>query len=234
MPNAYDLRELPSIRALVKADDTRDTVSCSEFLDVSQSVLYDIQVYENQVQTALVALICEACPAAAADLAGLDPATALQRYPAAFCCCCFLGCLQWPRYKTYQHAHAHWREMHGNMPFVRQRPWPEPNNRINVPGGVPFTFPQVARQILVVAGIPLNTELGVLDQWVKHGRLFCACGNPNMPPPVAMDWVNLVSASHRRVFHSPRVEGEPHLCFGQVMHILLHKSLYHQRMELMR
>ncbi|KAI1789102.1 hypothetical protein LXA43DRAFT_1096669 [Ganoderma leucocontextum] len=212
MPNTYDARRLRPIIVLARENGAQATVSYDDFLTISSRILDEVAAYKAEVQRVLVALICETSPAVAADLAGLDPATALRRYPAAFWCHedCTMG--YWVRrYMTCQDVHAHWRAMHTDMPFVKRVPRMDPHKRVNVPTLGPFSFPQLAREMLEVACISLDTEREVLDQWVKDGRLFCDCGDSGMRVTANnMGWMNLVG------------------------HILHHTWVYYARKELMK
>ena len=82
----------------------------------------------------------------------------------------------------------------------------------------PFSFPAVAREILLAVDIPLDTEQEVLDAWVTEGRLFCACGSTGAE--ITSDrckfkklgtffsestgWMKLVSLASRLKGHVPR------------------------------
>ena len=47
--------------------------------------------------------------------------------------------------------------------------------------------------ILDAAGIPEDTWVSDLTQLVSSGRLYCACGNPEIPDPSQLTWADFVS-----------------------------------------
>lgn len=111
MPNSYDARSLPSIVALARENDAHEpAVSYADFLAISARVPDDIAAYKTAVRRAIVALLCATSPAVAADLAGLDPATALRRCPAAFRCRkgCSTHLINSREYMTYEDVYVHW------------------------------------------------------------------------------------------------------------------------------
>ncbi|PIL34410.1 hypothetical protein GSI_03185 [Ganoderma sinense ZZ0214-1] len=238
MPSLLDAPLLPSLIALASENNAQEqAVSYDDLADISGRVLDDVETYKAGVQRALVALLAATSPTIAADLAGLDPATALRRYPAAFWCrkACETRRARWQAYMTYEDVYAHWRILHSAaFMSASERPGPEPelalanvdkpHRRVGVPTLGTFSFPEIAREMLLAMGIPLDTEREILDAWVEDGQLFCGCGSPD----------SKITTIFRGVAVPINACPEPTGWMQLVAHVMYHTWLYHGRKELMR
>ena len=55
------------------------------------------------------------------------------------------------------------------------------------------SFAEIARQVLTAVDIPLDTPPSQLDDFVRTGRIYCSCGDPDMPLPNELGWITFVS-----------------------------------------
>ena len=194
MPNWYDKSNLPSIIALADADGAHGPVTREAFLAIVDDVLAEADAYKARVQHALADLLLQYCPELKHEDAPVAPADALTRYGAFFTCT--PGCIEDDTScMTYPELHEHWRTFHQDEPFMDfedfsfKQPWLASHGQ--------YVLPSVAREVLIAVGIPLETTYVELDGWVREGRLFCACGDPSLPPPEDMDWQQLVRSLTR-------------------------------------
>ncbi|PIL34392.1 hypothetical protein GSI_03167 [Ganoderma sinense ZZ0214-1] len=208
MPNHYDARKLPSLLSLAQADDGQGDMSREAFVALTEQMLADAAAYKTRAKRELADLLC--ARSSCRDLKDLPADDILQRYCAYFECdwACHAavdGCT----YLTYEQLHAHWREAHPDRPWLLhtvQGPVEEHQyTAVDVPELWPHSLPPIGRRALEAVGIALDTPRGVLDGWVREGRLFCACEHPGMPLPQDMSWAKLLFHLLRQVNdHSER------------------------------
>ncbi|KAI1789113.1 hypothetical protein LXA43DRAFT_1022571, partial [Ganoderma leucocontextum] len=115
---------------------------------------------------------------------GADMRT-LARPDALFVCKeCGARALPWPE------IHGHWCERHPEESFWGRKllglPGERPKARLWKDGR------EVARAILDEIGLKTGTERARMDRLVRTGRLYCACGDPALPPPEDLTWAKLV------------------------------------------
>ncbi len=196
MPNHYNARKLPSLLSLAQADDAQGAVPREGFVALTQQMLADVETYKTCAKRDLADVLCK--HSACTDLKDIPVDDVLQRYCAYFRC-------RWRcnvtttacRYMTYEQMHAHWREAHPDDPWLMHEDLEY--TVVDVAELWPHSVPVVGRRVLEAVGIALDTPREVLDEWVREGRLFCACKHPGMPLPEDMSWAKLVSAHVRFV-----------------------------------
>ncbi|KAM5540082.1 hypothetical protein V8D89_006222, partial [Ganoderma adspersum] len=92
--------------------------------------------------------------------------------------------MPWPE------IHGHWREKHPHLSFWARkwigRPGERPKVRLWKDGR------EVVRAILDEVGMKMGLGRARLDRLVRTGRLYCACGDPEMPFPRDLTWVKFV------------------------------------------
>ncbi|KAI0739390.1 hypothetical protein C8Q80DRAFT_1198414 [Daedaleopsis nitida] len=190
VPNDLDFCELPSIAALARRDDAQGHVSRADFSAVTEQMLIDIAAYKTQAKEMLLASFRkdDGHPHSMRSLLeGLSADEAFSRCFAYFSCCSD-ECDDRLSYATYAECHAHWREEHPDEAWMSEHPYRKGWRLIE------FTYdvPEVARAVLMTNEIPLDTTQEVLDRWVREGRLYCSCGDPDMPAPGELSFAKLL------------------------------------------
>ncbi|KAI0755804.1 hypothetical protein C8Q74DRAFT_1452363 [Fomes fomentarius] len=186
MPNWVDFAKLPSVQALMHRDDAQGNISTAEFTAAVPEMLRDIEQYKAHAKVAIVEHIRQHHPEMQRTLEGVEPADALERYYAYFVCASS-DCGR-VSYATFAEYHAHWRTDHTDHKWMAEDPemkeWP----RV----WLSYSLPQVARGVLCANEIALDTPQRLLNEWVREGRLYCACGDPIMPLPNELDFAKLM------------------------------------------
>ena len=192
MPNAYDMCALPCIKALSTQNDARGDVAREDFEAVVAQLLVEAEEYKAHAMRALVDLACKNNRSLREALEGVPPEDALQRWFAYFTCI-GPGCSgpTSPRAATFREMHAHWRTAHSHKTWL---------GTINHELGIPwetvqttYEVPKIGKAAMVANGISLDTTQSVLNEWVRTGRLYCVCGDPSLPLPTELNWIDLVS-----------------------------------------
>ncbi|KAI0773190.1 hypothetical protein BD413DRAFT_314671 [Trametes elegans] len=209
MPNVYDAGQLPSLLELAERNNAQGDVGLSEFLGVLANACAETDVYLSRAKEIAVERLAEGGrdwhydvehePRAAereqcnAELQTLSPDETLTRYYAIYSCRGYRGCNI--RALTFEEIHAHWRTTH---PYVAWGSPHEPqlNKRSGDAGLRSGSLENDGSyggggMILDAVGLPRDTPISTLDELVQSGRLYCACGDPSLPPPGALNWAKL-------------------------------------------
>ena len=108
------------------------------------------------------------------------------------------SCMTWDELLPFADIHAHFREAHPQCSWFRLE-----GRFSSSPSAIhrPYAITDVGRGILGAVGISCDTPQSALDEYVRSGRLYCACGDPTMPPPEKLDWIKLVRISYHLPLH---------------------------------
>lgn len=209
MPNTHDGARLPCLLALAQADDAQGDLSLEDFLPLSGQVLIEAKVYLTHAKEIAVMMLQDDIHKMPdydvwyAELESLSADDALSRHYALFECeeqydVCNTGIV------AFEELHSHWRMAHPQTAWGTAGP-----PQLHVAPGTPAKLLtrircrgsyRVGGEMLDAVRLPRNTPRAVLDELVKSGRLYCACGDPSMPPPAELDWLTLVSSVRRHLF----------------------------------
>ena len=223
MPNLHDASRLPSLAALLAADDARTPVSYSRFAGISSQLLTEAQEYVAQAKRDLVEMIWPGMTTPGSVV--LDPAKRPHAPPmdatdieallacgtTLFVCknCPVLG-TKMDDITTCMSARgvcAHWREVHPGLQWNDGWPYEEFfDRRMSVdqwPKRLPFVDAYLeaasVREAVVEMGLNENASHEELDTLVRAGRLICMCGSPRLQVSSTEDlsWDKLV---HKLIF----------------------------------
>ena len=221
-PTPRDVRDLPSVLNLAHGGDIQDDISEDDFLAITDEVLVDIDAYKLSAKFTAIEKLSSGgrprytvyrdtsgdsegddwqdpgAPNDAQSAAPEDPDEVLDKFFAYFRCnepdrrYGLASCMTWDEGVPFAEMHAHFREAHPGCSWV-------------LPHGEyalatmhqPAMLAEVGGGILDAVGISRDTPQSVLDEYVRSGRLYCACGDPMMPPPEELDWFKLVRTLQR-------------------------------------
>ncbi len=209
MPNTRDGARLPCLLALAQANDAKGDLSLEDFLPLSGQVLIEAKAYLTRAKEIAVMMLQDNIDKMPdyevwyAELEALSTDDALSRHYALFECeeqydVCNTGII------TFEELHAHWRTAHPKTAWGTAGP-----PQLHVAPGTPAKLLtrircrgsyRVGGEMLDAVRLPRNSPRAVLDELVKSARLYCACGDPSMPPPGDLDWLKLVSSVRRHLF----------------------------------
>ncbi|PIL34379.1 hypothetical protein GSI_03154 [Ganoderma sinense ZZ0214-1] len=199
MPNAHDGARLFDAE-LATMNDARALITAGLIEASETDILARAHAYSFEVPFALSALLPPPRPRKGkrAKPWWERPCGAIASMiarPTALFVCDIGGCgecaLAWPE------INWHWRDEHAeesvwhSLPggrqsrMIRAKVWDE---------GV-----VLAKRILDVAGLRGDTEADKLDEMCAEGRLYCACGDPELDGRDALTWAYLVRHVHRHL-----------------------------------
>lgn len=198
MPNLADMRHLPTIDALARQNNALGKVAREQFLALVPQILQEVEAYKAAAKAAAVEVMRESlCIKAWFDrwgdeLQALAPEEAVARHYALFKCGIYPHAPGVEAsYLTFEDMHDHWRTHHPKMRWNTREPCKY--GRGGTRGHLWCTGEYgLGGQILDAAGLPRETPISVLNQLIRSGRLYCACGDPALPPPEELDWPKLV------------------------------------------
>ncbi|KAM5540087.1 hypothetical protein V8D89_006227 [Ganoderma adspersum] len=201
MPNAYDGARLFDAELATK-NDARALITTSAIEASQADILARAHAYTFDVRFALSALLP---PPRARKTKGKRVKPWWERpsgsvgsmlaRPTALFACDVGGCgecsLGWPE------INWHWRDAHDDESVWRRAPDAFQGRRIRAKVWDEGVL--LAGRILDAVGLRRDTETGRLDGMCEEGRLYCACGDPELAGPDALSWVSLVRHVHRHL-----------------------------------
>lgn len=203
LPNLVDVHSLPSIDALSRENEAQGDVAEEDFLALTAQVLQEAEAYAAEAKAIAVKALSQSFSSRGAssyleDLRNITPDEAMTRHYALFRCGVWshsAGTMSTkPDYLTFEALHDHWRVRHpmlewGAKDYVGPVSW----GYIRSTGELHIGTGMDGKLVLEAAGLPHDTPMDVLTELVRSGRLYCSCGDPDLPPPEQLDWPIFVS-----------------------------------------
>ena len=221
MPNLHDACRLPSLAALLAADDARTPVSQARFTTISSQLLVEAQQYIRQAKCDLAEMIWRvkntqhsvvlnpdkrprAPPMPPMDATEIE--ALLARGTTLFVCknCPVLGTGMYGvmELMSARRACVHWRECHPGLQWNDGWPYEGVYDKRRSfklrPKRLPFvdaySGESYIRKAVVEIGLNENASHVELDTLVRTSRLICMCGSPRLQPVGDLSWAKLVTS----------------------------------------
>ncbi len=189
LPNAYDGARL--FDALATMDDARAPIYEETVVDYTADVLARAGTYKLDIRDALAKLLLRGPSSDDYNGGGSSVATILAR-PSALFVCGFLRCRRDSGYE-WDELNRHWRKAHGSESVWRTPIGVSQERKIRAKFW--HEGAEVVNRILDATGLAQDaTTMKRLSDLCVEGRLYCACGDPDLETPSAgLRWASLVS-----------------------------------------